>query len=333
MSRPPRITAADSELSALREELALLTHYSTDTVYRLDYTTMRYSYVSPNVKKLLGYEAEELKQLNLRDLILETRLIDETIHTVESFSGLEFKRKARQTQKWQADYLMKTKDGKSIWVADVSYPWRNEAGEIIGSVGSLRDISERMYAEAQMRDAVSEITQHDALTGLGTRGQFFQKMTDELKRSKRSRSELSVLMLQLDGFSQTVAPYSPAFGDYVLKESAKLMLGCLRETDLACRIDGDKFGIVLCDTGAEGAFWVAERLRTSLQSHEFKPGLSIPPVHISASIGLAASREPDADHAASLFSLADFRLNLARQKGKNHVVAHDGDIPRASAVH
>ena len=71
---------------------------------------------------------------------------------VQSFARLEEKRKKGHVQKWQADYLLRTKEGLKIWVADISYPWFDKKGAIIGSIGSLRDISDRVAAEAAMKD-------------------------------------------------------------------------------------------------------------------------------------------------------------------------------------
>lgn len=324
-----------AQLQQLRDELELLTKYSTDTVYRLDYETMRYAYISPNVEKLLGYAPQELAEMSVRSLILETRLINDGITQVESYAGLELMRKHREVQKWQADYLMRTKDGRKVWVSDISYPWCDKKGKLLGSVGSLRDITERMYAEQQMKEAITELAPHDMLTGLATRGQCFQKLHDELKRGKRTRSEVAVLVLNIDGFRRVNEAYNQMFGDFVLQEMTRLMLSCLRETDLACRIGGDEFACVLADTSPEGAYWVAERIRTTVAQHHFRASTSAHPVECSVSIGIAHRAETDADHPASLFALAEQRMHAAKQKGKNRVVHAEIHDPqsRPSIVH
>jgi diguanylate cyclase (GGDEF)-like protein/PAS domain S-box-containing protein len=320
------------QVKQLKDELDLLTQYSTDTVYRLDYETMRYSYISPNVEKLLGYSAVELAKISVRDLILETRLINDGITSVESYAGLELMRKHREVQKWQADYLMRTRDGRKIWVSDISYPWLDKKGKLLGSVGSLRDITERMYAEQQMKEAVTELSPCDMLTGLATRGQCFQKLHDELKRSKRTRSEVALLLLNIDEFSR-INQTSNRFGDFVLQEVTRLMVSCLRETDLPSRISGDTFAVVLADTSPEGAFWVAERIRTTIAQHQFRAA-SDAPVSCSVSIGVAHRAETNTDHAASLFALAEQRLLAAKQKGRNRVVHAEINVDaRPGLVH
>lgn len=143
----------ESTIQALRDEIELLTRYSSDVVYRLRYSTMRYDYLSPSVERLLGYSPKELADMNLRDLILETRIVAEGFAPVRSYETLEAKRRRGEVTGWQADYRMKTKRGDEIWVMDMSYPWQDEKGAIIGSIGSLRDITDRVEAEQRQLNA------------------------------------------------------------------------------------------------------------------------------------------------------------------------------------
>src|SRR5262249_42138215 len=136
-----------SAMAELKQELAMLTSYSTDTIYRLRYDTMQYDYISPSVERLLGFTQDEIKGMNIPSLILETRIVANRLKPVDSFDTLEAARRQGNVNKWQADYLMRAKDGRKIWVSDISYPWFDSAGAIIGSVGSLRDITERVEAE------------------------------------------------------------------------------------------------------------------------------------------------------------------------------------------
>lgn len=321
-------------IQQLKEELEVLANYSTDTVYRLDYATMQYAYVSPNVSKLLGYDVDEITKMNVRTLIIETRLIENGIKEVESYAGLELMRKNREVQKWQADYLMRTKDGRKVWVSDISYPWYDKQGKLLGSVGSLRDITDRIYAEQQMKEAVTELVSRDMLTGLPLRKQFFAKLEDEVKRTRRSGKDAALLMIDIDKFDALNKQHTTEFGDFVLQELTKLILSCLRETDMAARIEGEEFAIVLPDTSTEGAYWVAERIRTTVNTHHFTSRHSNQPVKVTLSIGLAVSRETQENDAGMLLNLASQRVNQAKQKGRNQVATGDSFTqPHNSLLH
>ncbi len=314
----PQRPSKDADLRALKDEIALLTSYSTDTIYRLRYETMRYDYISPAVTRLLGYTPEEISALNFRDLIQETRIVSDTMTPVRSFEPYEKSRKLGEVSKWQADYLMVTKDGERIWVADISYPWFGEDGAIIGSIGSLRDITSRVEAEARSRDEIERMATTDALTGLYSRAMFFTRLEEELKRLKRSFEDLSVLVLDIDYFQKVNADFGHQVGDQVIREVGKQFAACLRATDAGARLGGDEFGAILPDTPASGAAWVAERIRSTVANHIFHFG-DDDLVGLTVSIGVGAARFDQHMDAGRLHAFADRRLFIAKKTGRNCV--------------
>lgn len=306
-------------INALKSEIDLLTSYSTDTIYRLRYDGMRYDYISPSVIRLLGYTPEELKQINLRSLILETRIVNEGMRNVESYHTLEENRKRGDVQKWQADYRIRTKDGREIWISDISYPWYGRNGAIIGSVGSLRDISDRVAAEQEINTRLMEMASTDYLTGAANRRTFFERLDKELKRLQRREGDIAILLLDIDHFKRINDTYGHDTGDRVLQEVTGLIGHCLRDTDLLARLGGEEFAAVLPDTSVEGAFWVAERIRDSIARHDFNPGNQPQPIHCTVSIGVADTASGGNLNAASLYSMADTRLYIAKNTGRNQV--------------
>lgn len=308
-----------ARMSELKDEIRLLTSYSTDTIYRLRYDSMRYDYVSPSVIKLLGYSSEEMKRINIRSLILETRIVTDAMKPVASFDVLEESRRRGEVSKWQADYLIRTKDGRKVWVSDISYPWYDEKGAIIGSVGSLRDITDRIEAETRAKEEIARVLRSDALTGMATRRIFFTKLEEELKRIKRSRDDLALLLIDIDNFRKINDTYGQSVGDHVLQEVARIVASCLRETDLGARIGGEEFGALLIDTGAEGAFWVAERIRMSVSKHVFHAEPQQRPFSCTVSIGVAGARFDQNLDAEQLYKSADGRLFIAKHTGRNQV--------------
>jgi PAS domain S-box-containing protein len=134
---------------------------------------MSYDYVSPSIVKLLGFTPEEMMAMNFRSLIIDTKLISNGLQSVMHYGDLEEARRRGDVSKWQADYLIRTKDGRKIWITDISYPWFNERGDIIGSIGSLRDITDRVRAEQLIKDELIRLAHTDPLTGIANRPHFF----------------------------------------------------------------------------------------------------------------------------------------------------------------
>lgn len=312
-------TKTEPNIAELKDEIALLTSYSTDTIYRLRYDTMAYDYVSPSVEKLLGFTQDEIRSMNIRSLILETRIVANAMKMLDSFDALETERKEGSVNKWQADYLMVTKKGKNIWVSDISYPWFDEKGAIIGSVGSLRDITERVQAETQAKDEISRMANTDLLTGLSARPLFFVRLEDELKRIKRSKEELSLLLIDMDYFKNINNNYGQAVGDRVLQAVARIIKGSMRETDTGGRVNGGQFAVALPDTPASGAFWVAERIRSGVAKETFKLDEENDLFGCTVSIGIASAHHEQHLDANALFKIADQRLYIAKTTGRNQV--------------
>jgi len=310
-------TEQTQELAALRDELALLNSYSSDVVYRLRYDSMRYDYISPSVVRLLGYTPEELVGINIRSLIIETRMVNNALKPVGDFEPLEDARKRGDVSKWQADYLMQTKEGHNIWVADISYPWFDESGAIIGSIGSLRDITDRVQAQLAAQEEVAHFARTDMLTGLCSRSVFFARLEEELRRIKRSQKEMSVLLIDMDYFKNINNNYGQDVGDTVLKGVARIIKSCLRETDTGARLGGEEFGIILPETPASGAFWVGERIRAGVAKETFALGDENHLFGCTVSIGIASANHPI--NAEDVYKMADQRLFIAKNTGRNQV--------------
>jgi diguanylate cyclase (GGDEF)-like protein/PAS domain S-box-containing protein len=316
---PEGKTSMSRQLEHLRQELELLTSYTSDTIYRLRYDTMAYDYVSPSITNLLGFTPQEVKKMSIRSLILETRMVTNGLKTVDSFEELEKKRQEGDVNKWQADYLMRTKDGNKIWVSDVSYPWFDEAGKIIGSVGSLRDITERVETESQIKEELAKVANTDALTGLANRREFFHMLEHEIRRMHRTNNDVSLLLLDIDHFKQINDAYGHDIGDKVLVEVAGIIKNSLRETDLPARIGGEEFAVMLPDTPSDGAYWVAERIRMAVLKHNFMLGQDKQPVNCTISVGVSSAAMGDDVDASGLYKLADTRLYIAKNTGRNQV--------------
>lgn len=158
---------------------------------------------------------------------------------------------------------------------------------------------------------------HDPLTTLHNRRYFNEMLEYEMGRSERHGHQFSILMLDLDDFKDVNDTYGHPCGDSVLRSVAEAMRSVMRKGDLATRIGGDEFAIILTETDQVGAKIVAEKLRNELRDLEFE-GTEGRTFHVTTSIGLV-TYPTDAQNISDLMSAVDIGLYRAKKLGKDSV--------------
>jgi diguanylate cyclase (GGDEF)-like protein/putative nucleotidyltransferase with HDIG domain len=156
----------------------------------------------------------------------------------------------------------------------------------------------------------------DPLTSLSNRRGFREQLDLELERARRGEAEMTVLVGDLDRFKEVNDRSGHQVGDAALQRVARLLDEGKRQIDSAARVGGEEFALILPDSGAEGAFVLAERLRCTL-ADEFAEDS----VAITISFGLATYPE-HGETAASLLRAADEALYAAKDSGRNRTVRH-----------
>jgi diguanylate cyclase (GGDEF)-like protein len=163
----------------------------------------------------------------------------------------------------------------------------------------------------------------DDLTRLYNSRYLNQALRRETKRAVRGGRPLSLLFLDLDGFKTVNDRHGHLAGSKALAETAEVIRGCARETDVVARFGGDEFALILPDTGKEGAMAVAGRIRERVSAAQFlaSDGLT---VHLTVSIGVATL--PDsAGSAEELLKAADAAMYRVKASGKNGIYSAIGD--------
>ncbi len=167
--------------------------------------------------------------------------------------------------------------------------------------------------EAQLQAALAEMAAVDELTGCAVRRVLRQRMEEEIVRSVRSRSPLSLMMIDVDHFKSVNDTYGHTVGDHVLAGVGTVLRQSGRAFDLVSRVGGDEFALLLPDTDVPGAVGVAERIRNDL------PAEVEVPVTVSIGVGGLDRSTPSAEH---LLDSADFALYQAKRSGRDAIAIH-----------
>jgi len=183
-------------------------------------------------------------------------------------------------------------------------------------------IRKKRYTD-KLRDNVQQSIEAaiiDALTGLYNR-RYMESHLGTLVEQAASRGKpLTALVLDIDFFKAVNDTHGHDAGDDVLREFATRIKKSIRGIDLACRLGGEEFVIVMPETDMAVATIVAERLRRRIASEPFAVAGGAKKLDVTISIGIATLDAPD-DNAAAILKRADQALYRAKRDGRNRVVA------------
>lgn len=170
---------------------------------------------------------------------------------------------------------------------------------------------------------LAAVARTDALTDLYNRRAYDEMVEVEIARADRSGRPLALVLGDLDHFKRVNDRFGHPTGDAVLRRVAAQLVKTERLTDVAARLGGEEFALLLPDTDCESAFLVAERMRSAIRS-TFHDG----PLPVTMSFGIACYPD-DGDDAAGLFLAADRALLAAKAAGRDRAVICSRDVRRA----
>ena len=173
---------------------------------------------------------------------------------------------------------------------------------------------------AHLQTVVRRQAVTDELTDLANRRRFMEVLHQEVARAARFDQPLALVLFDLDYFKQINDQYGHQVGDEVLRATAAVIRGRVRETDLPARVGGEEFGIILSGTDVHGAAALAENLRVDLTELVDVLGPKSP---VTASFGVAEIGRGGS--AEFLIGNADRALYRAKALGRNRVCAADGE--------
>lgn len=285
-------------------------------------------YVNPCFSELTGYTQDEV--LGRKTSILQSGRTSQQVY-----------RQMWQTilagQVWRGEFLNRKKNDELYWEEAVIGPVKDKTGAIVNFIATKQDITlqkqalqdlqtansllERQLTEIQtLQVSLREQATHDPLTGLYNRRFLYEVLEPKFAQAERNSQPISILLLDIDHFKRVNDTYGHSAGDACLKTLAQTLEQVSRGSDMCFRYGGEEFLLLLPDTSAAGAFYLAEILR---QKVEQTPCLyEDQAIAITISLGVATFPQ-NGRSSEEIIHCADTALYRSKEQGRNRVSAFE----------
>jgi diguanylate cyclase (GGDEF)-like protein len=181
-----------------------------------------------------------------------------------------------------------------------------------------RQLKNPHIIDLSLADRQDPLSTVDPRTGLWNARQFLAVLQKEIRRAKRYRLDLTMLYLDIDDFREINERHGELVGNILLREVAILIKNKIRDIDMAARLAGEEFGLILPETERMGAFLVAERIRQEMERHFLRRDVDGRPIAMTVTIGMAKYPE-DAAIVDRLVRRAEEAMHQAKARGGNTV--------------
>jgi diguanylate cyclase (GGDEF)-like protein len=189
------------------------------------------------------------------------------------------------------------------------------------------ELERRMDTERVLRasrDKAERMSGTDSLTDIANRRYFDRRLKQEISRAFRERTQLSLVLCDIDFFKQYNDTYGHQQGDECIKSLARVLTGfCRRGGDLAARTGGEEFALLLPNTDHAAALRLAENARTAFDGLAIVHAGSTLKANATASFGVATVVPAHLEAGDALIGRADQALYLAKSRGRNQVVSEN----------
>lgn len=291
------------------DTFTLLTEYSNDIISKHSQTG-EFLYVSPSIKKLLGYETEDILEKSLLDFVhhSDSLYVEDVLRRIMSTSKVHTVR-----------YRIKCEDHSYKWMESAFRTIQNKQGDGLEVFAVTKDISEIIDITTKLQQA-NEISFHDELTGIGNRRAFSTSIEQLCNESTLTDQTLAVILCDIDQFKRYNDTYGHVKGDTCLKQVAHaLQEVCEWIGGTVTRYGGEEFIILLPNTNKIQALKAGEGIRHKIEQLQIPHKASTVSPFVTISVGIALTSS-QAESSNQLVDRADKALYVAKQRSRNTVV-------------
>lgn len=190
-------------------------------------------------------------------------------------------------------------------------------GDLIRCGNTILKFLKEGKIENLFQQKIYTMAHTDDLTGAHNKKSILEILKEEFNRSQMKSTPLTLIMLDLDHFKKINDKFGHPAGDYVLKETCSLIKNkMIRQKDALGRYGGEEFALVLRETPLQIAVDVAERIRSTIEKHNFH--IDSQPIPVTISLGIS-TLDSTTKTSEDLLSTADKALYDAKNQGRNRV--------------
>ncbi len=306
--------------------LQTITSYMGEGLYATDQHG-KVTFVNPEASSLLDYTQNEVVGRDAHNLFH----VDDEQHQDE---GCVILNSIMNNKTYKQEQVFFRDKGQQVFPVELTCTPFNNQGEIAGTITLFRDISGRRKRELELATtqrklteanlSLSQLASLDGLTGLSNRRTFDQMLITMWKGAYRNKSNLAILMIDIDYFKAYNDTYGHQQGDDCLRHVTKIIQeSCLRPSDFTARYGGEEFVVLMPETSLYDASSVARRIVNNLRNEKIPHSGSSLGEMVTLSIGVCSQCPEDLGDEQSLITCADSHLYHAKKAGRNQVCSCD----------